>query len=174
MVGSSSGLSPYVFAKQPFSVTYTCPSGIHATKSSCTGSEPFCRVNVVVVLPVPDRPTVRHTFSPASVGMILQPACSGRPPRSYTSLFHIRRPPFFDSDYFGESKKGGLRMWNKLVYDRGGLPLHAGCKVIPTDEGEMICLTVGLSGTGKTTTTFTKQNGSLPVQDDFVAWMADG
>ena len=38
----------------------------------------------------------------------------------------------FNSDYFGESKKGGLRMWNKLVYDRGGLPLHAGCKVIPT------------------------------------------
>ena len=41
----------------------------------------------------------------------------------------------FNSDYFGESKKGGLRMWNKLVYDRGGLPLHAGCKIIPTDQG---------------------------------------
>jgi phosphoenolpyruvate carboxykinase (ATP) len=80
----------------------------------------------------------------------------------------------FNSDYFGESKKGGLRMWNKLVYDRGGLPLHAGCKIIPTDAGEKVCLTVGLSGTGKTTTTFTRQNGSLPVQDDFVAWMPDG
>jgi phosphoenolpyruvate carboxykinase (ATP) len=80
----------------------------------------------------------------------------------------------FNSDYFGESKKGGLRMWNKLVYDRGGLPLHAGCKIIPTDDGDKVCLTVGLSGTGKTTTTFTKQNGSLPVQDDFVAWMPDG
>jgi phosphoenolpyruvate carboxykinase (ATP) len=80
----------------------------------------------------------------------------------------------FNSDYFGESKKGGLRMWNKLVYDLGGLPLHAGCKVIPTDGGDKVCLTVGLSGTGKTTTTFTRQNGSLPVQDDFVAWMPDG
>jgi phosphoenolpyruvate carboxykinase (ATP) len=80
----------------------------------------------------------------------------------------------FNSDYFGESKKGGLRMWNKLVYDRGGLPLHAGCKIIPTDDGDKVCLTVGLSGTGKTTTTFTRQNGSLPVQDDFVAWMPDG
>ena len=80
----------------------------------------------------------------------------------------------FNSDYFGESKKGGLRMWNKLVYDRGGLPLHAGCKIIPTETGDKVCLTVGLSGTGKTTTTFTRQNGSLPVQDDFVAWMADG
>ena len=36
------------------------------------------------------------------------------------------------SDYFGESKKGCLRMWNRLVYDRGGVPLHGGCKVIPT------------------------------------------
>jgi phosphoenolpyruvate carboxykinase (ATP) len=80
----------------------------------------------------------------------------------------------FNSDYFGESKKGGLRMWNKLVYDRGGLPLHAGCKVIPTARGERVGLIVGLSGTGKTTTTFTRQNGSLPVQDDFVAWMPDG
>jgi len=25
----------------------------------------------------------------------------------------------FGSDYFGESKMGGLRMWNKVVYDRG-------------------------------------------------------
>ena len=79
-----------------------------------------------------------------------------------------------NSDYFGESKKGGLRMWNKLVYDRGGLPLHAGCKVIPTDDGDKVGLIVGLSGTGKTTTTFTRQNGSLPVQDDFVAMMPGG
>ena len=80
----------------------------------------------------------------------------------------------FNSDYFGESKKGGLRMWNKLVQDRGGLALHAGCKVIPTPSGDRVGLIVGLSGTGKTTTTFTRQNGSLPVQDDFVAWWPDG
>jgi phosphoenolpyruvate carboxykinase (ATP) len=79
-----------------------------------------------------------------------------------------------NSDYFGESKKGILRMWNKLVYDRGGIPLHAGCKIIPTERGDRVGLIVGLSGTGKTTTTFTRQNGSLPVQDDFVAWMPDG
>ena len=79
-----------------------------------------------------------------------------------------------NSDYFGESKKGGLRMWNQLVYDRGGLPLHAGCKVIPTEDGDKVGLIVGLSGTGKTTTTFTRQNGSLPVQDDFVAMMPGG
>ncbi len=80
----------------------------------------------------------------------------------------------FNSDYFGESKKGGLRMWNKIVYDKGGLPLHAGCKVVPTDDGAKVILVVGLSGTGKTTTTFTRQNDSKPVQDDFVAMMPDG
>ena len=49
----------------------------------------------------------------------------------------------FNSDYFGESKKGGLRMWNKLVYDRGGLPLHAGCKIIPTRAAASVGLIVG-------------------------------
>ena len=79
-----------------------------------------------------------------------------------------------NSDYFGESKKGGLRMWNKIVYERGGLALHAGCKVIPVDGDNKVGLIVGLSGTGKTTTTFTKQNNSQPVQDDFCALMPGG
>ena len=79
-----------------------------------------------------------------------------------------------NSDYFGESKKGGLRMWNALTYERGGLSLHAGCKVIPTNRGEQAMLIVGLSGTGKTTTTFTRQNNSQPVQDDFVALYPGG
>ncbi len=79
-----------------------------------------------------------------------------------------------NSDYFGESKKGGLRMWNKYIYDKGGLALHAGCKIVPTERGEKSFLIIGLSGTGKTTTTFTDQNGSQPVQDDFVALMPDG
>src|SRR5205807_5275731 len=78
------------------------------------------------------------------------------------------------SDYFGESKKGGLRMWNPIVYDRGGLALHAGCKSIPVNGEEKVFLIIGLSGTGKTTTTFTTQNDSLPVQDDFVALMPGG
>jgi phosphoenolpyruvate carboxykinase (ATP) len=79
-----------------------------------------------------------------------------------------------NSDYFGESKKGGLRMWNRKVYEGGGLAMHAGCKVIPTSEGEKTMLIVGLSGTGKTTTTFTKQNGSQAVQDDFIGLFAGG
>jgi phosphoenolpyruvate carboxykinase (ATP) len=79
-----------------------------------------------------------------------------------------------NSDYFGESKKGGLRMWNTIVYERGGLALHAGCKAVPAGDQERVFLIIGLSGTGKTTTTFTTQNDSLPVQDDFVALMPDG
>ncbi len=35
-------------------------------------------------------------------------------------------------------------------------------------------LIIGLSGTGKTTTTFRRQLGSLPVQDDFVGLMPEG
>jgi len=79
-----------------------------------------------------------------------------------------------NSDYFGESKKGGLRMWNDIVYRKGGLALHAGLKVIPTGDGDKVFMIIGLSGTGKTTTTFTTQNGSRPIQDDFVGLMPGG
>jgi len=79
-----------------------------------------------------------------------------------------------NSDYFGESKKGGLRMWNNIVYNRGGLSLHAGCKVIPVNGRNTAVLIVGLSGTGKTTTTFTTQLNSKPAQDDFIALMPGG
>jgi phosphoenolpyruvate carboxykinase (ATP) len=79
-----------------------------------------------------------------------------------------------NSDYFGESKKGGLRMWNKIVYDKGGLPMHAGCKVIPTKDGQKTIVVIGLSGTGKTTTTFRRQGDSKAVQDDFIALMPGG
>src|SRR6185312_6783241 len=65
----------------------------------------------------------------------------------------------------GESKKGGLRMWNNVVYDRGGLALHAGCKVIPVNGQDTAVLIVGLSGTGKPTTTFTTQLGSKPAPE---------
>ena len=79
-----------------------------------------------------------------------------------------------NSDYFGESKKGGLRMWNDIVYRKGGLALHAGLKEIPTADGDKVFMIIGLSGTGKTTTTFTTQNGSRPIQDDFVGLMPGG
>ncbi|MFW6050155.1 MAG: phosphoenolpyruvate carboxykinase (ATP) [Myxococcota bacterium] len=79
------------------------------------------------------------------------------------------------ADYFGESKKGILRMLNHYVYQQGGLVLHAGAKAVTRRGGERVTMTVmGLSGTGKTTTTFSKQ-GDLtePIQDDMVVlWPA--
>jgi phosphoenolpyruvate carboxykinase (ATP) len=80
----------------------------------------------------------------------------------------------FNIDYFGESKMGGLRMWMEWAYQQGALAMHAGAKVIPTGQGDKVALIIGLSGTGKTTTTFTRQNGSLPVQDDIVALVEGG
>ena len=79
-----------------------------------------------------------------------------------------------NSDYFGESKKGGLRMWNKLVYDRGGLPLHAGCKVIPTDSRRQGRPDRRPVRHRQDDDHVHPQNGSLPVQDDFVAMMPGG
>ena len=66
----------------------------------------------------------------------------------------------FGSDYFGESKMGGLRMWNHLVYQKGGLAMHSGLKTFPDVDGEeKVAIILGLSGTGKTTTTFLQQLG---------------
>ena len=79
-------------------------------------------------------------------------------------------------DYFGESKKAMLRMLNHYVYQRGGLVLHAGAKSVTQPNGDRVMMTVmGLSGTGKTTTTFSSQ-GSLtePVQDDMVCLWPNG
>jgi phosphoenolpyruvate carboxykinase (ATP) len=80
------------------------------------------------------------------------------------------------ADYFGESKKGVLRMLNHYVYEQGGLVLHAGAKAVTPKSGEKLTMTImGLSGTGKTTTTFSKQ-GDLtePIQDDMVTLWPHG
>ncbi len=79
------------------------------------------------------------------------------------------------ADYFGESKKGALRMLNDILYSSGGLVLHAGAKLVKVG-GELFSMTImGLSGTGKTTTTFSKQ-GELtqPIQDDMVTLWPGG
>lgn len=80
------------------------------------------------------------------------------------------------ADYFGESKKGILRMLNHYVYQEGGLVLHAGAKAVTRENGDKLTMTImGLSGTGKTTTTFSKQgNLTEPIQDDMVALWPHG
>ncbi len=79
-----------------------------------------------------------------------------------------------NSDYFGESKMAGLRMWDALMYRRGGLAMHSGLKVVGDGAARRVGCVVGLSGTGKTTTTFSKAGGGAPVQDDFVALFPGG
>ena len=78
-------------------------------------------------------------------------------------------------DYFGESKKGALRMLCQFIYRRGGLVMHAGAKTIDTGSDNLVMAVLGLSGTGKTTTTFSQQGRlTQPVQDDMVALWPDG
>ncbi len=79
------------------------------------------------------------------------------------------------ADYFGESKKGILRMLCDYVYQKGGLVLHAGAKAVKVGDKEYTLAVLGLSGTGKTTTTFSKQGDvTKPLQDDMVILWPDG
>lgn len=79
------------------------------------------------------------------------------------------------SDYFGESKKGALRMLAAYHYRHGGLVMHAGAKEITTNGSRLTMGILGLSGTGKTTTTFSKQGDSTrPVQDDMITLWPGG
>ncbi len=77
-------------------------------------------------------------------------------------------------DYFGESKKGALRMFNDYIYKKGGLVLHAGMKSVKIGNTFLGMSIMGLSGTGKTTTTFSKQgDATYPIQDDMIAIWPD-
>ncbi len=78
-------------------------------------------------------------------------------------------------DYFGESKKGALRMLCDDSWQQGGLTLHAGAKEVTINGERLTVAILGLSGTGKTTTTFSKQgDGVKPVQDDMVTLWPGG
>src|SRR6266540_1916253 len=69
MAGSSLGSSAKVLAKQPSSVETTSPPGNSPMKSSWSAWEAFCLVKVVVVLPVPDGPTISMGLGPSLVGL---------------------------------------------------------------------------------------------------------
>ena len=78
-------------------------------------------------------------------------------------------------DYFGESKKAALRMLNHKVFMDGGLTLHAGAKAVQLGDRRVSMTIMGLSGTGKTTTTFSKQGDvTWPIQDDMVSLWPGG
>jgi len=78
-------------------------------------------------------------------------------------------------DYFGESKKAALRMLNHQAFKKGALVLHAGAKEVRVNGSAMSMAILGLSGTGKTTTTFSKQGEvTRPIQDDMVTLWPGG
>ena len=78
-------------------------------------------------------------------------------------------------DYFGESKKAALRMLNHWAFQRGALVLHAGAKSVRLGDRDVAMTIMGLSGTGKTTTTFSKQGDvTQPIQDDMVTLWPEG
>jgi len=89
------------------------------------------------------------------------------------------------TDYFGEAKKGFLRMGMWFAKQKGMLGLHAGSKLITarTASGKFKrfgMLLLGLTATGKTTHSGHNhdltQDGELVklVQDDVVFWKPDG
>jgi len=78
-------------------------------------------------------------------------------------------------DYFGESKKAALRMLNEFAFSQGALVLHAGAKSVRLGDTHVAMTIMGLSGTGKTTTTFSKQGDvTQPIQDDMVTLWPGG
>ncbi len=78
-------------------------------------------------------------------------------------------------DYFGESKKAALRMLNEYAFGQGALVLHAGAKSVRVGDHHVSMTIMGLSGTGKTTTTFSKQGDvTQPIQDDMVTLWPGG
>lgn len=78
-------------------------------------------------------------------------------------------------DYFGESKKAALRMLNAKAFQEGGMVLHAGAKAVQVGDEQITMTIKGLSGTGKTTTTFSKQGTiTQPIQDDMVTIWPEG
>jgi len=89
------------------------------------------------------------------------------------------------SDYYGESKKGFLRLGMWHAKQEGMLGLHAGTKIIRArDKGGSLrrlgMIIFGLTATGKTTHTCHNHDLDLPgegveiVQDDVVFWRRDG
>ncbi|MBM3317962.1 MAG: phosphoenolpyruvate carboxykinase (ATP), partial [Candidatus Eisenbacteria bacterium] len=120
---------------------------------------------------------LRQPFRP-HFRLIMTPGCPAPgAPLGVTILVDLENwtTHVLGSDYFGESKKGMLRMLNEYAYQLGGLVLHAGAKAVTIGDRRISLAVMGLSGTGKTATTFSHQ-GDLtePIQDDMLCLWPDG
>ncbi|MBI4236927.1 MAG: phosphoenolpyruvate carboxykinase (ATP) [Deltaproteobacteria bacterium] len=139
------------------------PEGANIAGMQQVLSFPRDRVETAAQQQAPFTPTFQIVFTPGFAA----PNMPGRQAilvdlKTWTT--YIMGP-----DYFGESKKGVLRMLCEYMYDRGALVMHAGAKVVHAGGRHFTVAIMGLSGTGKTTTTFSKQ-GKLtqPIQDDMI------
>ena len=73
----------------------------------------------------------------------------------------------FGSDFVGEPKRAGLRMWSKRAWERGGLPLHAAVSAAGRVPGAgRMALLVGRPGTGKSTLAFADAADGIACQED--------
>jgi len=114
---------------------------------------------------------------PAKLRVVYTPDFRPNVPGSQRILVDLKNNVTYvmGPDYFGESKKGALRMFCADAFNDGGLVMHAGAKEVHMNGDKMTVVILGLSGTGKTTTTFSKQgDGVQPVQDDMVAIWPNG
>jgi phosphoenolpyruvate carboxykinase (ATP) len=79
------------------------------------------------------------------------------------------------SDYFGEVKRSVLRIWARRIWDRGGLPLAAGCRLFRAGDGTATPVVLaGRSGGGKSTLCFAAGDPGGPLQEDRLGLMPDG
>lgn len=119
----------------------------------------------------------REPFRP-QLRVIMTPGClSSETPGQVAVIVDLKNWTTYvlGSDYFGESKKGMLRMLNEYIYQLGGLVLHAGAKAVTVGGRRVMVAVMGLSGTGKTTTTFSHQGDRTePIQDDMICLWPDG
>lgn len=127
------------------------------------------RVESVETLAAPFKPTFRLVMAP---GLTAEGMPGGQ---AMIADLDNMTTYVIGADYFGESKKGGLRMLNEYTYQRGGLTLHAGAKEVQIGGRRVTMAVLGLSGTGKTTTTFSRQGeATRPIQDDMVTLWPGG
>lgn len=145
------------------------PEGANIAGMQQVLSFPRAQVETAAQLQAPFAPAYHIIYTPgfAAPGM----------PGNQAILVDLKKRTTYimGPDYFGESKKGVLRMLCDDMYTQGALVMHAGAKVVHAGNRNFTVAIMGLSGTGKTTTTFSKQ-GKLtqPIQDDMITLWPHG
>jgi phosphoenolpyruvate carboxykinase (ATP) len=89
--------------------------------------------------------------------------------------FQERVTRILGTDFPGEVKRAGLRVWAKQAWDAGGLALHAAVKAGSGPPGRrQVVVIAGRPGTGKTSLAFAAGEVLTACQEERVALMADG